>query len=182
MPTSAPGSSVLWRPGPCPRWRCRVAQRGFTLIELLIVLAIIAVGAALVSVALPDGDTSRLEEEGERLSALLEMARAEARVSGAAVSWAPRAPSDGLTDLKGAPVHFRFVGLPASLALPSRWLDERVQAQIVGASALTLGPSAILPPQRVVLSLASQRLELASDGLSPFAVASTAMAPDAASR
>lgn len=178
MPTSAPGSSnvLRWRSGR------RVAQRGFTLIELLIVLAIIAVGAALVSVALPDGDAARLEEEGARLSALLEMARAEARVSGAAVSWAPRGPSESLTDLKGAPVHFRFVGLPASLALPSRWLDERVDAQIVGASALTLGPAAILPPQRVVLSLASQRLELVSDGLGPFAVATASTSADAAPR
>lgn len=178
MPTSAPGNSGL----PPLQGRWRRVQRGFTLIELLIVLAIIAVGAALVAVALPDGDAARLEEEGARLSALLEMARAEARVSGAAVSWAPRAPSEGLTDLKGAPVHFRFVGLPPSLALPSRWLDERVAAQVVGASALTLGPSAILPPQRVVLSLASQRLELVSDGLGPFVVASTPGPSDAAPR
>lgn len=177
MPTSAPGNSDLQqRSGLRHR-----AQRAFTLIELLIVLAIIAVGAALVSVALPDPDAARLEEEGARLSALLEMARAEARVSGVAVSWAPRAPADGLTDLKGVPVHFRFVGLPSSLALPSRWLDERVAAQVVGASALTLGPAAILPPQRVVLTLASQRLELVSDGLGPFAVP-LAPATDAAPR
>ena len=177
MPTSVPGSSdLLQRRGPRRR-----AQRAFTLIELLIVLAIIAVGAALVSVALPDSDAARLEEEGARLSALLEMARAEARVSGVPVSWVPRAPADGLTDLKGAPVHFRFVGLPASLALPSRWLDERVGAQVVGASALTLGPAAILPPQSVVLTLAGQRLELVSDGLGPFAVA-LAPAADVAPR
>lgn len=178
MPTSALGNNGLLR----LRGRWSQAPRGFTLIELLIVLAIIAVGAALVSVALPDGDAARLEEEGARLSALLEMARAEARVSGAAVSWSPRAPSEALTDLKGAPVHFRFVGLPAALALPSRWLDPRVDAQIVGASALTLGPSAILPPQRVVLSLASQRLELVSDGLSPFSVATAPAPSDATPR
>jgi general secretion pathway protein H len=177
MPTSVTGNSAL----PHRRGLRCGAQRGFTLIELLIVLAIIAVGAALVAVALPDPDASRLEEEGARLSALLEMARAEARVSGVAVSWTPRTPADGLTDLQGAPVHFRFVGLPASVALPSRWLDGRVGAQVVGASALILGPAAILPPQRVVLTLAQQRLELVSDGLGPFAVA-LVPAADAAPR
>ena len=141
------------------------------MVELLIVIAIVALAVALVSVALPDGDAARLEEEGARLTALLEMARAEARVSGAAVRWVPRTEAEPLTDLSGAPVHFRFVGLPTALALPSRWLDARVSAQIVGSRSVVLGPAAILPAQRIVLSLAEQRLELLSDGLGPFVVA-----------
>ena len=103
------------------------------MVELLIVIAIIALAVALVSVALPDGDTARLEEEGARLTALLEMARAEARVSGSPVNWEPRTEADPLTDLSGAPVHFRFVGLPTALALPSRWLDALVKKPSVGA-------------------------------------------------
>ena len=150
---------------------------GFTMVELLIVIAIIALAVTLVSVALPDGDTARLEEEGARLTALLEMARAEARVSGVPVLWVPRGQADALTDLRGAPVHFRFVGLPAALALPSRWLDARVSAQIVGSRSVVLGPAAILPAQRIVLTLAEQRLELVSDGLGPFSVAPPAKAP-----
>ena len=149
---------------------------GFTLVELLIVIAIIALAVTLVSVALPDGDSARLEEEGARLTALLEMARAEARVSGAPVLWVPRTEADALTDLRGAPVHFRFVGLPTALALPSRWLDARVSAQIVGSPNVVLGPAAILPAQRIVLMLAGQRLELVSDGLGPFMVAPPAVA------
>ena len=42
---------------------------------------------------------------------------------------------------------------------------------MVGANSLVLGPEAILPPQRIVLQLADKRLELASDGLGPFIVA-----------
>ena len=139
-------------------------------------IAIIALSVALISVALPDSDAARLDEEGVRLSTLLEMAHAEARVSGSAVRWAPRAEGDNFSDLSGAPVHFRFVGLPASLALPSRWLDARVTAQVVGGRTVVLGPAAILPPQRIVLTLAEQRLELVSDGLGPFAVAPAAAA------
>ncbi len=158
------------------------------MVELLIVIAIVALSVALISAALPDGDASRLEEEGARLTALLEMARAESRVSGAPVIWVPRGATgaagtaDSGADAQGRPLHFRFVGLPAALALPSRWLDARVSAEIVGARVIVLGPSAILPAQRIVLSLDRQRLELASDGLGPFAVAQAPAAPDVATR
>jgi general secretion pathway protein H len=182
MPTSAPGSSSSsGSSGTRGGGRCTAAHpsRGFTLIELLLVIAIVALGAGLVALALPDGDATRLDEEGERLVTLLETARAESRVSGVPVVWVPRGADDGFTSGGGLgdrggggdrpqPVHFRFVGLHKS-PLPSRWLDARVSAQVVGARQLVLGPSAILPPQRVVLSLGERRLELASDGLAPFA-------------
>ena len=180
MPTSALGSKVPRAPGAQPP-RARTQRRpgGFTLVELLIVLAIIAVAVSMVAVALPDRDASRLEEEGERLTALLEMARAESRVSGLPVQWVPRAPGENLVDATGSPVHFRFVGLSAALAPQSRWLDARVSAEVVGRRTVLLGPSAILPPQRIVLTLADRRLELATDGLGPFAAVTAEPAPAA---
>jgi len=51
-----------------------------------------------------------------------------------------------------------------------RWLDARTSAQVVGARTLLLGPDAILPAQRVLLALDDRRIEVASDGLAPFAV------------
>ena len=163
MPISAPGSSTNGLSGLSgPPGRQRRQARGFTLIEIIVVLAIVAIGAALVSLAIRDPAEARLENEAARLVALLEIARTEARASGMAAAWLPvaDAPAPG----------FRFVGLPAALALPTRWLDARVRAQVVGAPGLTLGPEAILPPQRVVLSLDERRLEIGSDGLSAFAV------------
>ena len=56
-------------------------QRGFTLIELLVVVALIAIASGVASLSLRDGTASRLEHEGQRLAALLESARAEARAS-----------------------------------------------------------------------------------------------------
>ncbi|HMT17930.1 MAG TPA: prepilin-type N-terminal cleavage/methylation domain-containing protein, partial [Ottowia sp.] len=56
--------------------------RGFTLIELMVVMAIVAIGAALASLALPDSDSRTLAREGERLAALLESARAQSRAAG----------------------------------------------------------------------------------------------------
>ena len=80
MPTSAPGSrSADWRadaaePALPGRWRCPLEGerrsrngrgRGFTLIELLVVMTIVAIAAALMTVALPDRTQDKLNEEAE---------------------------------------------------------------------------------------------------------------------
>jgi general secretion pathway protein H len=170
MPTSVPGSS-FGRYRCCRRFGCRRLRAGFTLIELLIVLAIVALSVGVVALSLRDGQSARLDEEAARLAALFEMARAEARASGAAVRWAP------VTLAVDAGVQFRFVGLPASQPLPQHWLDPQTRAEVVGAAAVVLGPEAILPAQRVVLRLGDRRVDIGSDGLAPFA---PAPAPSAA--
>jgi general secretion pathway protein H len=158
-PTSAPGSSRrrLARHG---------ARRGFTLIELMIVVALIAVAAGVVSLALRDPSSTRLETEAQRLSALLESARAESRASGLAVHWLPAREGDE--------ADFRFVRLSGKLSepmpMPTRWLDPQIRAEIVGAPGVQLGPEPIIGTQRVVLRLGHQRLMLATDGLGPFSV------------
>jgi general secretion pathway protein H len=156
-------------------------QRGFTLLELLVVLAIMALSVGVLSLALRDSDSTQLEREGARLSALLEMARAEARAAGVAVLWVPARTVDDTP--------FRFVGLPGGTGaaagstlqtLPTRWLDARVSAQVQGRSAVVLGPEAILPAQSIVLRLGEQRLEVASDGLGGFKMADAASTAAAA--
>jgi general secretion pathway protein H len=165
MPISAPGS----RPERI-RLFPRGAARAFTLIELLVVMLVIAIAAGAISLALRDGAAMKLEEEGARLASLLESARAESRAAGMVVRWVPARGEEGASADSGAA--FRFVGLPGDVKLPDHWLEPRVAAQIVGSTALLLGPDAILPPQRVVLRLDDRRIEIATDGLSPFSVKS----------
>ena len=141
------------------------AARGFTLIELMIVVVLIAVASSVASLALRDPASTSLEREGARLAALLEAARAEARASGLAAYWEPRAPE--------AP-GFRFVGLPPSEELPTRWLESGVSAEVVGARAIVLGPEPLIGAQSIVLRLREQRLTLATDGLGPFVVSADA--------
>ena len=140
--------------------------RGFTLIELLLVVVLIAVASAVASLSLRDPAATRLDQEAARLVALLEAARTEARATGLQASWEPRAEAVGTEG-------FRFVGLPLSSGLPSRWLTTGVTAEVPGARAVVLGPEPLIGPQRIVLRLDDQRLTLATDGIGPFVVSST---------
>jgi general secretion pathway protein H len=147
----------------------KTRQAGFTLIELMVVVVLIAIASAVASLALRDPASTRLEHEGARLVALLESARTEARAAGLTARWEPRSGEEGVAG-------FRFVGLPPSEQLPTRWLTAGVTADVVGASAVQLGPEPLIGAQRIVLRLDEQTLTLATDGLGPFVV-NTDVAP-----
>lgn len=143
--------------------RQSLSSAGFTLIELLVVVAVIAISAATISLALRDPAAAQLAREGERLAALFETARAESRATGLEVRWVP--VQDAGDD------QFRFDGLPRQLALPRRWMGEPLAVELGGgARFIRLGPEPLIGAQRLQLSLGSQRIELMTDGLSPFEV------------
>lgn len=167
MPTSAAGNSRTRQSGlagAAPRRR----RAGFTLLELLVVIAIIAMATAGVGLALRDSGQVTLDREADRLSALLESARAQSRTSGTIVLWRPTPQG---------PSAFVFDGLPPG-TLPSDWLAEGISAQPATADgrllpALQLGPEPIIAPQQVLLTsdtLPVRTLRIATDGLRPFAV------------
>jgi general secretion pathway protein H len=156
MRTSVVGSDVA-HPAQ-NRWPLMRRQAGFTLLELLVVIAIIAIATAGVSFTLRDSGTTQLEQEAQRLAALLESARAQSRSSGATVRWHP------------AEGGFRFDGLPPN-ALPDHWIADTTQVR--NAVVLLLGPEPIIGPQEVVLTspaLPGRGLRVATDGLRPFSV------------
>lgn len=149
--------------------------RGFTLIELLVVVALLAIASATVVMAMRDPQATQLEREAERLAALLEAARAEARASGAAVYWQPASRGSMLPN---ADEHFRFVGLPPRQALPQRWLGDAVPGVEIlsGAPMLQLGPEPVIGAQSLRLTLGRQQIVLRTDGLGPFELQSASEA------
>lgn len=121
-------------------------------------ISIMALATAGVALSLRDTGQSRLEREGQRLSALLEAGRAQARASGTLVRW----------QAQGA--GFRFVGLPQGSTLPTQWLDPGTR--VADGTVLILGPEPLLPRQRTLLTHVDHpelRLAIGTDGLRPFA-------------
>ncbi len=128
---------------------------------MLLVLAVVALATAGVSMALPDGAQTRLENETQRLVALLEQARAQSRASGTPVRW--QASARGYT----------LLGLPDRSGKDTQypWLNDDVV--VADAAPLVLGPDAIVPHQAVRISLRSapeRVLTVGTDGLRPFTV------------
>ncbi len=160
MPTGSPAVKVKTQTS-APGNKPRRAAAGFTLLELMVVVLIVAVATGMTVLSMRDRSQSKLEEEGARLSAVLETARTQSRIVGTEVRWAPLA--DG---------GFQFLGLPSIAAkeLPSRWLDADVQASVVGAAQLRLGPEPLLAAQRVVLRLGERQIAVGTDGLAPFEI------------
>jgi general secretion pathway protein H len=139
----------------------------------------------VVSLALPDPASARLEREASRLASLLEGGRAQARALGLVVSWVPgpsaaAAAAAAGRELAGAlPDDFHFAGLPPGADLPTRWLEpsraddpgSQIQVQLVPPRAqVLLGPEPVIDAQRILLRLGDRRLSIGTDGLAPFAV------------
>lgn len=137
--------------------------RGFTLLELLVVVALIAVAIAGVSLSLRDSADSALERDAERLAALLETGRAQARAHGVPVVW--KMANDG--------AGFEFAGLPPP-GLPRTWLNNSTRA--APGVQVVLGPEPLIEPQSLALSNTNapgKNVWVVTDGLQPFRVQST---------
>ena len=147
-------------------------QHGFTLLELLVVMAIVAIASAGVVLTLRDSSASDLERDAQRLAAVLESGRAQSRMQGTPVTW------------RAVPGGFALDGLNPPLP-PQAWLSADTTLGAVlrlpapgglntnTADRLTLGPEPILEAQALVLAVRSKptiRLQLATDGLRPFAL------------
>ena len=161
VPTGSPAVKATTRTS-APGSKPRRAAAGFTLLELMVVVLIVAIATGLVSLSLRDRSQSKLEEEGARLSALLETARTQSRIVGTDVRWAPLTTGG-----------FEFIGLPPLARQGAAVALARQRAPPPPSSArpqLRLGPEPLLPAQRVVLHLGEREIAVGTDGLSPFQI------------
>lgn len=128
----------------------------------MVVVAMIAITVSIVSFAVPDPSSTRLEREAARLVAILESARMQARSGALTVLWVPQA--------KGDEADYQFIGLPPVLMPPLRWLTPEVRAEVVGARSIVLGPEPVIGAQSLLLRLEDRQLVIGTDGLSAFQV------------
>jgi general secretion pathway protein H len=130
---------------------------GFTLLELLVVLTIIAIASAVVTLSLRDSSSTRLQSEAERLVAVLETARADARASNTALLWH--------ADAKG----FEVQTLPATGQARQTmvWLQAGTQA---APSDVLISPEPVQARTRLTLTLGAARLTLGTEGATAFKV------------
>ena len=161
MPTSAAGNKATAPPRLVPWLSARPRRAvGFTLIELLVVVALIAIASAAAVLSLRSGPGAALERDAQRLAAVLEAARAQARASDVRVLW--QAQAEGFV-LRGLP------GQPNPALQP--WLSPETRTRSNGV--VVLGPEPLIGPQSIELFAASQpeqRLWVHSNGLRPFSV------------
>jgi len=164
--SSLPPEGVRFALGrPCGKTLALARNVGFTLLELLVVVAIMALATAGVGLALRDSSQTQLEREAQRLSALLESARAQSRMTAAPVRWTSTATG------------FRFDGTNGT-TLPTQWLGDDVV--VAPTASLSLGPEPIIGPQSLRLASRShpeRSLTITTDGVGPFAVVADSATP-----
>ena len=128
----------------------------------MVVVAMIAITVSVVSFAVPDPSSTRLEREAARLVAILESARMQARSGALTVLWVPQP--------RGDEADYQFIGLPVALMPPLRWLTPEVRVEVVGGRSIILGPEPVIGAQSLVLRLEDRQLVIGTDGLSAFQV------------
>lgn len=138
-----------------------LGARGFTLMELMVVVALMALATAGITLSLRDSTYSALERDAQRLAAVLESSRAQARASDVRAVWLGQENGFVVRGLPGGDRHFG-------------WLSEQTRLQ--AHSPVVLGPEPLIAPQQIALFNAQQpqrRLWVSSDGLRPFEVRQT---------
>ena len=160
MPISVPGTS---------------SRRGFTLIEVLVVLLIMGLCVGLVGAIVRPDDRALLRVEVERLAQLLDLAAAEARLTGHAIAWTADAHDYrfwqmGL-DAEWSPV--RDSDLLRARALPRGMTISGLQIEnmpVRGAMRLEFSPYGTTPAFNIEMSLGDARNTIAASPLGELRV------------
>ncbi len=154
---------------PHPIARSACTRRGFTLVEVLVVVVIVGISLGLVVVNLAPDRASILDGEARRLALMLQFARDDAVVRGAALAWTAdaegyrfsrRERGRGWVTLGTA----RAEGLEARAWAPQVTALLRVSGQPVPAGQpLVFSPSGFNPQYELTLASGPWRAVLAAN-------------------
>jgi general secretion pathway protein H len=162
-PTSAAGNEFGKPVRLKPLWPLAspAQQQGFTLIELLVVLLLVAIGSSLVVLTVRDTPQDQLRQEADRLIAVLETAKAQARGRSTPLRWQ--------ADDKGFSISPLLGGTEQRMA----WLHLGTRAE---PNTWVISAEPVQAPVQLQLRQASrsegqfQTLTLSSDGAAAFKV------------
>jgi general secretion pathway protein H len=146
--------------------RVRICKGGFTLLELLVVLVIVALGASLATLSLPQPTRSSLDRDAAQMAALMDAARSYAAAVQSPVRVEPA--------LNG----YRFVGIQhgnwkeLSGDLKPRTFSTDAVSNSLPVRGALLGPEPVGEPLTVTIAAGAEVRVIASDGASEFIVSS----------
>ena len=137
----------------------------------MVVVSLVALATTGVALALRDSSASQLDREAQRMTALLEAARAQARTTGVAATWQSVPGGFAINQTERpwlVPDTTALIesSVEALQALPSKPAPPPSQRII-------LGPEPLMSPTSLRLTVQGRSLWLSTDGLRPFSVNAT---------
>jgi len=148
--------------------------QGFTLIELLVVLLIMGLLVSLASVIVRPDDRGLVRLEAERLAQLLDLAAAEARLTGKSIAWTAGGPGyrfwrmagdAGWSEVRDDDL-LRARMLPQGMGISGR----QIESMAAGDLRLVFTPYTPPLPFAVELSLGAARSTVAASAIGELRV------------
>ncbi len=144
-------------------------QHGFTLIELMVVLVIVGIASAAISLSIKPDPLHLLRKDAEQLAQLLQVAQAEARADGRAITWQADAKGFRFSRQNDNGKGTEYFDHDPQLR-PRAWHSLPMNIEVQPRRAVVLNSEWVTPPLSVQLSDGEQRIRVERNGAGRVAV------------